>query len=98
MIEPTSNSAQRHWGIQPMRGEGERFGPNSGPRPPGTGRYQVGLSGLTALSNVRSLGAKRKTYPPIELFRQTPERTCDHRRLDRQVCLRAALRLSRGWD
>src|ERR1700730_8286463 len=22
MIEPTSNSAQRHWGIQPMRGKG----------------------------------------------------------------------------
>jgi len=46
MIEPTSNSAQRHWGIPPMRGEGGHFGPNSGPRPPGTWRYKVGLSGL----------------------------------------------------
>ena len=27
-----------------------------------------------------------------------PERTCDHRRLARQVCVRAALRLSRSWD
>src|ERR1700730_14941662 len=31
MIEPTSNSALRHWGIQPMRGEGDHFGPNSDP-------------------------------------------------------------------
>src|ERR1700681_3726571 len=32
------------------------------------------------------------------LVTQDPERTCGHRRLDRQVCLRAVLRLSRGWD
>src|SRR3984893_6048312 len=68
VIEPTSNSAQRHWGIQPMRGEGDHFGPNSGPRPPGTWRYQVGLSGLTALSSVRSQGQSGKHILLLSFF------------------------------
>src|SRR5258707_8373315 len=74
MIEPTSNSSQRHWVIQPMRGEGDYFGPNSGLRPPGTWRYQVGLSGLTALSNVRSQGQSGKHILPLSFSGFDPSR------------------------
>jgi hypothetical protein len=37
MIEPTSNSAQRHWGIQPMRGEGITLDPILDPDHPERG-------------------------------------------------------------
>jgi hypothetical protein len=50
-------------------------------------RVQVHHARLIAVIGVR------KTYP----HGLDPERTRDHRRLARQVCVRAALRLSRGW-
>src|SRR5258708_39070093 len=79
MTKPTSNSAQRHGAIPPMRGEGDHFGPNSGPGPPGTWRYQVGLSGLTALSNVRSQGQSGKHILPLSFSGFDPNATSTRR-------------------
>jgi hypothetical protein len=52
----------------------------------------------TTLRDVRFRGQSGKHMLALSFSGFDPERTCDHRRLDRQVCLRAALRLSRGWD